>query len=292
MKTITITGGAGSLGREVALELARAGHRLRVLDLPQCDFSSLERAGIEIVRGSIADERSLVEAVRGVDVVLHLAALLPPASERSRDRTMAVNVEGTRALLKALQREAPYAHLVFSSSVCVYGDTSQEEPPVRAARPPRPLDLYGESKALAEEAVRCSGLPHTILRIAGIAVPALLAPPEVWPFQDGQRIEFIARGDVVQALLACVQISATGQTLNVAGGPSWQMAGEAYVARWSEALGLPPEEARFMERPGTFDWYDTVASQALLGYQHTSFERFGTLLDEAIQQALGPADDS
>ena len=288
MKTILITGGAGSLGREVALALARAGHRVRVLDLPQCDFTSLQGAAcVEITRGSIEDEDLLVQCVQEVDVVLHLAALLPPASECVRQKTMAVNVEGTRALLKALQRGDRHAHLVFSSSVCVYGDTSQEDPPVRVSRPPRPLDFYGESKAVAEELVQRSGLPHTILRISGIAIPGLLSPPQVWPFQGGQRIEFIARGDVVQALLACVKTPAPDQILNVAGGPTWQVAGEAYVALWNEALGLAPEDTRFQGRPGTFDWYDTTASQALLGYQCITFERFGALLHEAIQQALG-----
>jgi nucleoside-diphosphate-sugar epimerase len=158
---------------------------------------------------------------------------------------------------------------------------------VRVSRAPRPLDFYGESKALAEELVAQSGRPYTVLRISGIAVPAFLAPPAVWPFQREQRIEFIARGDVVQALLAGVENPAPTQILNVAGGPTWQMTGEAYAARWVEALGLEQEEARFLEQPGTFDWYDTTASQGLLGYQHTSFARFGELLEEAIAQALG-----
>jgi nucleoside-diphosphate-sugar epimerase len=288
MKRILVTGGAGSLGREVVLELARVGHRVRVLDLPQCDFGPLEgTSGVEITRGSIEDERLLAGAVQGVDLALHLAALLPPSSERNREHTLAVNVEGTRALLKALEQQAPSAHLVFVSSVCVYGDTSPEQPPVQASRRPRPLDFYGESKAMAEELVAQAGRPYTILRISGIAVPAFLAPPEVWPFQREQRIEFIARGDVVQTLLAGVETPAPNQILNVAGGSTWQMTGEAYAARWHEALGLGQEEAHFLERPGTFDWYDTTASQALLGYQRTSFERFGALLDEAISLALG-----
>lgn len=288
MKTILITGGAGSLGREVALELARAGHRVRVLDLPQCDFGPLEGVvGLEIVRGSIEDGHLLDRCVRTVDVVLHLAALLPPTSERNRERTMSVNVEGTRALLTVLKQQAHGVHLVFSSSVCVYGDTSHEEPPVRVSRLPRPMDLYGESKAVAEELVQHSDLSHTILRISGIAIPAFLSPPAIWPFQCRQRIEFIDRRDVVQGLLACVEMPTPDQVLNVAGGATWQMVGEAYVARWNEALRLVSEDARFLNRPGSFDWYDTAASQALLRYQRTPFERFGALLDEAVAEALG-----
>jgi nucleoside-diphosphate-sugar epimerase len=240
-----------------------------------------------VLRGSITDEALLAEAVQGIDAVLHLAALLPPASERDRALTMAVNVEGTRALLRALATQAPAAHLVFSSSVCVYGDTSGSAPPVRAERAPAPLDLYGESKATAETIVRGSGQPYSILRISGIAVPAFLAPPAVWPFQAEQRIEFIARGDVVRALMACLAIAAPNRILNIAGGATWRMTGAAYVARWCEALGLDPAEAPYLEQPGTFDWYETGVSQALLGYQQTSFEELGALLDAAVEQALG-----
>ena len=44
-------------------------------------------------------------------------------------------------------------------------------------------------------------LPYTILRISGISVPAFLAPPPVWPFTAGQRIEFVARDDVVERVV-------------------------------------------------------------------------------------------
>jgi nucleoside-diphosphate-sugar epimerase len=284
---VTITGGAGSLGREVSLALAGAGHRVCVLDLAQCDFTALEAVpAIEIVRGSIEDVLVLRQAVQGADVVLHLAALLPPASERDRERTMEVNVGGTARLLDAATRVAPRTHIVFSSSVCVYGNTSAVECPIPITLPPRPTDLYGESKAAAEALVHESGLPYTSLRISGIAVPALLAPPAVWPFQRKQRIEFVSRGDVVAALLACVGAGPANAVLNIAGGPTWQMTGEAYVARWNEALGLAFEDANYLQQPGTFDWYDTAASQHWLGYQRTSFERFGALLDAAIAQAL------
>lgn len=288
MARVTVTGGAGSLGREVSLALAAAGHEVCVLDLPQCDFSALEAAlGIYIVRGSIEDSQVLQRAVRGADAVLHLAALLPPASERDRERTMQVNVAGTARLLDAAEHVAPGASIVLSSSVCVYGDTSVEAPPVPATRAPWPVDLYGESKSAAEALVCGSGLPYSVLRISGIAVPAFLAPPLVWPFQATQRIEFVARGDVVAALTACVEAGPANAVLNIAGGRTWQMTGAQYVARWNEALGLAPDDARYLDQPGTFDWYDTAASQAWLGYQHTSFARFGELLDEAIAQALG-----
>jgi nucleoside-diphosphate-sugar epimerase len=281
-----VTGGAGSVGRGVALLLAARGQRVRVFDLPGCDFSALEGT-VEIVAGDITDPRAVREAAAGVDVALHLAALLPPNSERDRGKTMAVNVGGTENLIAALARENPGAHLVLSSSVCVYGDTSAREPPVCVTAPYQAVDVYAESKIEAERCATAGPLPYTVLRISGVSVPAFLAPPPAWPFQADQRIEFVCRDDVVAALAACVEVEAAGRTLNVAGGATWRVRGREYVARFNEVMGLPPEEGSYIERPGYFDWYDTAEAQAILGYQQTSLDRFFDLLDAAIEAALG-----
>ena len=289
MKTVLITGGAGSVGREVAICLASRGHRVRVFDLPVCDFGSLEHVPqAEIVKGDIRDRDVLLRAAAGVDAVIHLAALLPPRSEQSREATMAINVQGTANIVAALERESPGAHLVLSSSVCVYGDTSDARPPVGVSSPLHASDFYAESKIKAERLVTAGGLRYTVLRISGVSVPAFLAPPPVWPFLADQRIEFVCRTDVVAALARCVEAEGSScKVLNIAGGSTWRMLGREYVERFNEVMGLPPEDARYSERPGYFDWYDTDESQAALGFQQTSFSRFLELLQKAIEDALG-----
>jgi len=92
----------------------------------------------------------------------------------------------------------------------------------------------------------------------------------------------------VAALAACIgNERAQGKVLNIAGGPTWRMLGQEYVAQFNAVMGLPLGEGPFSERPGAFDWYDTDESQAILGYQETSFGRFVELLEEAIQDAMG-----
>jgi len=286
-KSVLVTGGAGSVGREVSLLLAARGHRVRVFDLPGCDFSALQGRA-EVATGDITDPDAVRRAAAGVDVALHLAAILPPHSERDREATLAVNVQGTANVIAALADESPDARLVLSSSVCVYGDTRDRPPPVRVFSPLQASDVYAESKIEAERLVRAGPLAHTVLRISGVSVPAFWAPPEVWPFRAGQRIEFVCRRDVVQALIACVEREdAPRQVYNVAGGPTWRMLGREYVARFNEVMGLPLEDAQYDEGAAYFDWYDTGAAQAALGYQQTSFERFIELLDAAIEAALG-----
>jgi len=294
MKTILVTGGAGSVGRKLVAHLASRGHCVRAFDLPSCDFRPLERtARVEVLRGDITDLDGLRRAAAGVDAVIHLAALLPPRSEWRREATVAVNVGGTANVLAAMQSACPGAHLVFSSSVCVYGDTSSVQPPIRVSSPYRPSDHYAVSKMEAEQLVVAGGLPYTVLRISGISVPAFLQPPPVWPFRADQRLEFVCRTDVVSALAACIgNERAQGKVLNVAGGPTWRMLGREYVARLNGTMGLPPDEGPFSERPGAFDWYDTDGSQAILGYQGTSFARFVELLGEAIEEAMGGTEDA
>ena len=288
MKRVLITGGAGSVGRELTSALVRKGDQVRAFDLPICDFSALEGLeGVEIVKGDITDVDTVRAAVQGMDIVLHLAALLPPVSERNREKTFAVNVGGTRNLVEAIKGGGGQSRIIFSTSVATYGNTMAEEPPVRVNHPQSAIDIYGESKIEGERLILASRVPYTILRISGIVIPALLDPPDPWPFVRDQRMEFINRTDVIKALLASVQREeATNKILNIAGGESWQMLGHEYVEKIFRLLDVPIEEASYRDSPGWCDWYDTAESQALLDYQQTLFPQFLKLLEEAIEEAL------
>ncbi len=291
MAEILVTGGAGNMGRTLAQALWAKGHSLRILDLPSCDFGFFD--GWERVRihaGDILDGAFVREAVRGADWVFHLAAILPPASEADRRRTFRVNVEGTRSLAEAVAGAGGGSRprLVFASSVSVYGDTSGTTGLITSDHPPRPNDLYAESKVEAERVLADSGLPFVNLRISAVVIPAFLDPPEPWPFMPGQRIELVPLSDLVTALARLPETGqeALGRTFILAGGPAWQMTGEEYVRRWAEVMDIPMEEMRFLDRPGWLNWYDTRDSQALLDYQKTPPEHFFDDLANAVAEAL------
>jgi nucleoside-diphosphate-sugar epimerase len=266
---------------------------VRVFDLPSCDFTGLEgEPGIEVVQGDITQMASVEQAVQGVSAVMHLAAILPPASERNRERTLSINVDGTANIIRAMQARAREAVLVFSSSVSTYGDTTSETPPVRVDHPQTALDIYAGSKIASERLVRQSQLPGVVLRIAGIAVPVLQEPPPVWPFTAEQRLEMVHREDVVTALYkALIAPGAQGKILNIAGGATWQTSGGQYVADHYEILGVPLDLATFRgaDEPGWFDWYDTAESQRLLDYQQHSYRSYLETLHAEVERML--ADD-
>ncbi|MCY4654102.1 MAG: NAD(P)-dependent oxidoreductase [Dehalococcoidia bacterium] len=285
---VLITGGAGSVGRQLVEMFADAGRDIRIFDLPMMDFSGLEdRDGIEIVRGDITDADGVKKAVEGADSVLHLAAILPPNSERNRDVTFKVNVGGTQNIISAMESSNPDARLVFTSSISTYGDTSSEEPPVTTAHSQSAIDIYADSKIEGEKLIRESSLNNTIsLRIAGIAVPAFLEPPDPWPFMENQRVEMVHRDDVADALFASADASGEGhRVFNIVGGPTWQLHGRDYVKDFFDVMGAPVEMATYRETPGWMDWYDTAESQAVLGYQNRSYQRYiGEM--QAIIQAM------
>lgn len=287
---VLITGGAGSVGRSLVACCRGDGYAVRVFDLPVCDFTGLEgETGIEVVKGDITQPQHVEAAVQGVSGVLHLAALLPPVSEADRKRTFAVNVDGTANIIAAMQAAASDAVLVFSSSVSTYGNTTVETPPLRVEHPQTALDLYAESKIASERLVRGSSLPAVVLRIAGIAVPVLQEPPEVWPFTAEQRLEMVQRDDVVTALYkALTTPAARGKTLNIAGGLTWQTTGRQYVADLYDILGVPLDMATFrsQDEPGWVDWYDTELSQQLLGYQDHSYSTYLDALRSEVARLL------
>jgi nucleoside-diphosphate-sugar epimerase len=258
------------------------------MDIEAADFSPFEdEDDFEIIKGDIRDAALIERSVDGCSAVFHLAAILPPVSEENRALTTAVNVDGTRVLIEAC-RKAGSIPLIFSSSVSTYGDTSGEEPPIRVDHEQKALNIYPESKIEAEKLVREADLPYVILRIAGIAVPAFLDPPDPWPFTPEQRVEFVALNDLVTAMVNLVDNSAAhGKIFNLAGGKSWQVLGKEYARRYCETLEIAFESQTYYEKPGWLDWYDTAESRAILSYQNTSFDDFHAMLRAAMEEALG-----
>ena len=283
-----ITGGAGSVGRQLAGMFLAEGRPVRIFDLPFMDFSGLEdEPNVEIVKGDITDKESVYEALRNVGGILHLAALLPPASERDRDKTFAVNVEGTRNIVEALKSHGSKATLVFTSSISTYGDTSKESDPIKITQPQTAIDIYAESKIAGEKVLIGSGVNFVILRIASIAVPAFLEPPEPWPFTSDQRVEMVHRDDVADAIKSSVGTAeAVGNVFNIAGGSTWRLAGKDYVEDFFDFMGAPVEMAVYREEPGWNDWYDTVESQKILNYQNRSYDFYSGEMKAIVEEMM------
>jgi len=141
---VLVTGGSGFIGSRLVSDLLAKGHRVSILDKVQSTrYPELCRIG------NVRDPAAVDAAVKGIDLVYHLAA-----EHRDDVRPISlyyeVNVEGTRKLTEACS-ENGVSRIVFTSSVAVYGlnaGTPSEE------SHPKPFNDYGSSKLQGEEVLR------------------------------------------------------------------------------------------------------------------------------------------
>jgi nucleoside-diphosphate-sugar epimerase len=115
---VLMTGATGLLGGHLIQELQQRGDLIRALVLPVENAEKLIAQGVEVVRGDVTDATTLAPAVKGIEIILHLAGMM------GVDRPLAdyrlVNVTGTENLYRAAQG-AGVRRFVHTSSHTVYG---------------------------------------------------------------------------------------------------------------------------------------------------------------------------
>ena len=160
-----ITGGAGSVGQALTRSLLEKDHSVRVLDKKADQLQSLEHRNLELIKGEIEDLSVVSGAVKGIDVIVHLAW----SFSDDPMELLASDLKGHVLLLEAAAAEK-ISHFFYTSTAVVYGKPIKspitEEDPclVEDARKP----FYGIAKLTAEKLLlayfRTKGLPVTIFR--------------------------------------------------------------------------------------------------------------------------------
>jgi UDP-glucose 4-epimerase len=171
---VLVTGGVGFIGSHLIRVLVRAGHQVRVLD--NLSTGSVENLAdvldaIEFVRGDVRDYGAVEYAVRGVDAVVHLAALIDVSeSVEKPDLYFDVNVRGTYNVVKASRSVGTF---VFASSSAVYGEPIKV--PIPEDHPLMPKSPYAASKVSGEAFVQAFanqyGFRPVILRLFNVYGP-------------------------------------------------------------------------------------------------------------------------
>ena len=191
---VLVTGGTGHLGRAVVQLLRQDGHNVRVLTRKPSTA-----AGVERVRGDLATGEGVAQAVAGAQLLIH-AATNSPAARRGRFRAADfvrspsdVDLDGTQALLSAAE-QASVEHFIHVSIVGLE----------HMARLP-----YSRVKLEAEELVRASAVPWSIVRATGfywlmermlselVKRPLLMLPSQV-------RMQSVDSDDFARYIVACV----------------------------------------------------------------------------------------
>lgn len=166
-----VTGATGFTGGHLARTLVARGWTVRALVRNPAQAADLQKAGIALVSGDLSARAELASAIRGVDVVFHIAAVYRQAGV-SDEVYRAVNVTAVGQIIEAAAAHG-VRRVVHCSTVGVHGDV--EHPPANEDAPLRPGDVYQETKLRGEEVAREVAARHrmdvVIVRPTGIYGP-------------------------------------------------------------------------------------------------------------------------
>jgi nucleoside-diphosphate-sugar epimerase len=235
-----LTGGTGFIGRQLLTRLAREdAHSVRCLTRRTALPTERLDARVDVVTGDLCEPESYLEALRGCDVVVHLAGVTGKAR---RAEYFATNEGGTRALLDACRR-ANVRRVIFASSIAA---TYQDKTAYH----------YAQSKQRAEQAIRDGELNYLIVRptivlgkgspiwnklvtLAGLPVIPILGDRHV-------RVQPIYVDDVAEFLLSMTAVSDLPDCAVDLGGPDvvtfedlLRKIGRALRGRDSTVINLP-----------------------------------------------------
>jgi UDP-glucose 4-epimerase len=286
-----VTGGAGFIGSHIATGLVERGDSVRVLD--NLDTGRRENlahlAGkVELIEGDVADPRAAADAVKGIDVIFHQAALASvPRSVAAPLDTNNVCVTGTVNVLDAA-RKAGVRRVVYAGSSSAYGN--DPTPSKSEAIVPAPISPYAAAKLAAEGYCRAFtetyGLETVTIRyfnvfgprqdpdseysaVIPIFVSLMLRGKRPTIYGDGlQSRDFTYVSDIVHGnLLAAEAKGVAGKVINVATGVQFTLLD--LVASINRVLSTKIEPVFAEARPGDVreSLADISLARHLLGFK-------------------------
>ncbi len=243
-----VTGANGFTGSYLTKHLLNKGYDVRVLVRKNSNLSTLEDLPVDYAYADLAADDPVEDAVAGVDVVFHIAALYR-AENVPKKMFWAVNVDGTRKLLEAAKK-AGVKRFVHCSTVGVQGEI--KNPPAREEDPYNPGDYYQESKMegelLALNFFKKENLPGTVVRPVGIYGPGDTRFLKLFKYIYNGKFRMIGSGKVLYHL-TYVEDLVAGIAL---AGEKEEALGEIFTIGGNEYVTLNElveKIARILDRP-------------------------------------------
>jgi UDP-glucose 4-epimerase len=238
MKTL-VTGGAGFIGSNLVKQLLESGNDVVVMDNLMSGYqSNLDPyPDVRFIKGDIRDEDAVADAIKGVEVVFHLAASV--GNKRSIDNPLVdagINVMGTLIVLEAARR-AGVRKIVASSSAGIFGELKTL--PIKEDHPVEPDTPYGSTKLCMEKLclsyAKLYDIEAVCLRYFNVYGPnqrfdaygnvipifafAMLRGEQLIIFGDGEQTrDFINVKDVVQANIKAAMMNDLSGAFNIGSG--------------------------------------------------------------------------
>lgn len=286
-QTVLITGAFGLVGAETVRRFAADGWR--VVAAAHHNAKAAFPRGVETLWVDLTDPDQVERSVPQLspDVIVHLAAVIPPMIYCDATLARKVNVGATANLVHTAEKLPNPPRFLHASSVAVYGARNPYRHSERLSvdTPFHPCELYGGHKAEAEEIVQLSSLPWVVLRLGGV----LSADPTAMPFSpeivffgsalpnDG-RVHCVDTRDVATAFATAAHADVIGEIFMIAGDDSYLLRHGVIAPALAAAQGMPGAPPKGRDgNPNDdlgwfpYDWMDVARAQQVLQFQHHSW---------------------
>ena len=290
---VLLTGAFGNVGLSTLKELLDKEYNIRVFEVYNRKNRKVAKKfknRIDIIWGDLRNKDDVNVAVQNQDIIIHLAAIIPPLADTNPELAESVNVEGTKNILDSMKKQLHKPKLIFTSSVAVYGDR-RYNPLIEVTDPLAPSrgDYYAITKISAEKLIRESDVDFAIFRLTYItSIDKLNMDPLMFHMPLDTSIEICDTKDVGLALVNSIECDGVwGETFNLAGGEQCRITYREYLNDMMEIFGLGrnflPEEG-FAEKDFHCGFMNTNKSQNLLKYQKHTLEDYYT----EVKSKIGP----
>jgi nucleoside-diphosphate-sugar epimerase len=285
MKKILLTGASGAVGREVLLQLIQLPEEIdltvfdRKTKVSEAFYRKVKKK-FNLIYGDISLEDDLYRVCQNKDVIIHLAAIIPPLADKQPELAEQVNIKGTRNLIGCTEKLSPGAFFIYSSSISVYGDRNND-PWIKTGDKlsPSPRDEYAKTKIEAEKIITGSKLKWTIFRLTAImGTDNHKVSPLMFHMPLDTPLEIATPGDTGRAFIKALDhlTELEGKIFNLGGGEKCRISYRDFLSGSFEIMGL-----------GSLDFNENAFARKNF---HCGYYADGDLLEEIIhfrQDSMG-----
>jgi len=240
VKRVLILGGAGYLGSVLVRKLLRRGYKVKVLDNLIYGDSGIRdlytRKDFEFIKGDVCNINDVIDAIKDIDAVVHLAAIVgDPSCVQVPKKAIGINYLATKALAE-MSKYFQVNRFIFASTCSVYGASPDPDFILDEESVTHPLSLYAEMKLKAEQALKETAdgnFSPTILRfgtlygvsprmrfdlVINLLTAQAIFDKRITVYGGSQWRPFVHVEDAAEAIIKCIKLPlnrVAKQTFNV-----------------------------------------------------------------------------
>ena len=244
---ILITGASGTIGFNVLKQLITLNeHEITAIDLKSHKSHKrlkLFKKQINIIYGDINNIELINALIRDHEIVIHLAGIIPPFADIKENLCRLVDYEGTKNIIKAINKYNPTCFLLYASSTTVYGS---KETPVKVTDSTKvnAEDNYALVKIRSEEQIKEHLKNFVIYRLPAV-IGNIKKDAPMYNIPSKSKVEFITANDAAAAFVKGISKKSllNKKTFNVTGGKDYRIKYRDFLIKVLKTHGI---SARFI----------------------------------------------